>query len=141
MNPTVRVILCAEDDQTDAEICQLASARLGLNYDFRFVPDADCVKQWLQGQGAYTSRGAFPFPDAIVTDLKMPNSDGLELLRWIRNQSVYDNLPVIVHTSSRSLDDAVFSQVMGVTQYINKDAKCAGLLQYLQKLFGNSELP
>lgn len=38
-------------------------------------------------------------PDAVVTDLMMPNMDGLELIKWIRSQENMAGLPVIAMTA------------------------------------------
>lgn len=133
----VRTILFVDDSDTDVQLCQLAAARTDIQYDIRHLPDAHTAMQWLAGAGIYQRRNVFPIPDVIVTDLKMPGADGLELLHWIRNQPSLKNLPVIVHTHSETVDDAVFSELMGVTQYIIKDDKCRRLLQCLDRMFGN----
>lgn len=57
-------------------------------------------------------------PDVVVTDLRMPGMDGLELLRRIR--STHSDLPVIVVTAFGAIETA-------------KDAIRAGAVDYLQK--------
>src|SRR5512141_1055461 len=43
-------------------------------------------------------------PDAVITDIEMPMMDGIQLLRTIRADSRTAKLPVVVMTSSTSLD-------------------------------------
>jgi CheY-like chemotaxis protein len=38
-------------------------------------------------------------PDAVVTDINMPNMDGLELIKWIRGQEDMKGMPVIAMTA------------------------------------------
>jgi len=43
--------------------------------------------------------------DLVITDLRMPNVDGMELLRWILGK--HPNVPVIMLTAYASLEGAV----------------------------------
>jgi CheY-like chemotaxis protein len=133
----VRRILFVDDSETDMQLCQLAASRADGQYDFRHVRDVHSAMQWLMGTGIYQRRNVFPIPDAVVLDLRMPGADGLELLHWIRNQPGLRSMPVIVHTHSETVDDAVLSEAMGVTQFIIKDGEGQRLLQFLERLFGN----
>lgn len=132
----VRRILFVDDSEADVHLCELAASRSDIQYDIRYVPDAQSAIQWLTGTGIYQRRNVFPIPDAVVVDLRMPGADGLELLNWIRSRPELRDLPVIVHTHSQMIGDAVLSHVRGVTQYIIKDGECRRLMQYLQTLFG-----
>ncbi len=57
-------------------------------------------------------------PDAIVTDVRMPGIDGLELLRRIRER--WPELPVIVITAHTDLDSAVSAYQGGAFEYLPK---------------------
>jgi len=58
--------------------------------------------------------------DLIITDLNMPNMDGMELIRTLRSNSTYHELPIIILTSLKegSLRDE--SQALGIHSYLNK---------------------
>jgi CheY-like chemotaxis protein len=43
-------------------------------------------------------------PDLIITDLLMPDMDGFELIREVRQQPIYQEIPIIVF-SARPLDE------------------------------------
>lgn len=57
-------------------------------------------------------------PDAIITDIRMPGMDGLELLSRLSKQ--YPNLPVIVMTAHTDLDSAVSAYQGGAFEYLPK---------------------
>ena len=57
-------------------------------------------------------------PDAIVTDIRMPGMDGLELLRQL--QEKYPELPVIIMTAHSDLESAVSAFHGGAFEYLPK---------------------
>lgn len=57
-------------------------------------------------------------PDVILTDIRMPGIDGLELLRQIKAQ--YADLPMIVMTAYSDLDTTVAAFNEGAFEYLSK---------------------
>jgi len=57
-------------------------------------------------------------PAVIVTDIRMPGMDGLELLELINTQ--YPDLPVIIMTAHSDLDSAVSAYQGGAFEYLPK---------------------
>jgi two-component system nitrogen regulation response regulator GlnG len=57
-------------------------------------------------------------PDAIVTDVRMPGMNGLELLEGINEK--YPELPVIIMTAHSDLDSAVSAYEGGAFEYLPK---------------------
>ncbi len=57
-------------------------------------------------------------PDALITDIRMPNMNGLELLYEI--QAIHPELPVIVMTAHSDLDSAVSAFHSGAFDYLPK---------------------
>ncbi|MEM9254191.1 MAG: nitrogen regulation protein NR(I) [Pseudomonadota bacterium] len=57
-------------------------------------------------------------PDVIISDIRMPGTDGLELLATI-NES-YPEVPVIITTAHSDLDSAVTSYQQGAFEYLPK---------------------
>ena len=58
------------------------------------------------------------FPDALITDIRMPGIDGLQLLK--RVQENYPDLPVIVMTAHSDLESAVSAFHGGAFEYLPK---------------------
>ncbi|WP_280549726.1 nitrogen regulation protein NR(I) [Halomonas sp. 11-S5] len=57
-------------------------------------------------------------PDVLVTDIRMPGIDGLDLMAKVRE--VHPELPVIVMTAHSDLDSAVASYQGGAFEYLPK---------------------
>ena len=57
-------------------------------------------------------------PNAIITDIRMPNINGLELLDIIQHR--YPQIPIIVMTAHSDLDSAVTSYQKGAFEYLPK---------------------
>lgn len=84
------------DDDTD--LCQYVADQLAESYNVITANGGHSA--W---QVVLTAR-----PDVVVTDIRMPDGDGLELCRCIKNNPETDNIPVIMLTSEN--DDEVMMQ-------------------------------
>ncbi len=58
--------------------------------------------------------------DAVVTDVQMPNLDGLELTAKIRQHRRYNELPIILVTSLASDEDKRRGAEAGANAYLTK---------------------
>jgi DNA-binding response OmpR family regulator len=57
------------------------------------------------------------FPQLVVLDLMLPNVDGWEICKWIRERS---NVPIIMLTARREESDRIAGLEMGADDYITK---------------------
>ncbi len=57
-------------------------------------------------------------PDVLISDIRMPGIDGLELLKRVQQQ--YPDLPVIITTAHSDLDSAVSAFNEGAFEYLPK---------------------
>jgi len=72
---------------------------------------------------------------AVVSDVQMPNLDGLELVAKIRQSSEYQDLPVILVTTLASETDKIQGHQAGANAYITKgDFEQGVLLETLRSL-------
>ena len=58
--------------------------------------------------------------DLVLTDVQMPNCDGLELTRRIRASRRHATLPVVALSSLSNEDDIAQGMAAGVNQYLVK---------------------
>jgi len=86
-----------------------------------FVLDADGYKvlQAVDGQQAWNMLQRMK-PNLVLTDCEMPNMTGMELLKHMREQERFNDVPVIMLTSRRSEEDEVLGLKAGADDYIGK---------------------
>ena len=77
-------------------------------------------------------------PDAVITDLQMPDMNGLELLAEIR--SVDEQLPVIVMTAYGTVETAVEAMKQGAYDYITKPFSGDELLVAVERAIEHARL-
>src|SRR5215831_13564188 len=69
--------------------------------------------------------------DLVLTDLKLPNMDGLQFLGLIRRQN--SQLPVIMMTAFGSVETAVEAMKLGATDFLLKPFSLDHLMQVVAK--------
>src|SRR5690242_14533675 len=69
--------------------------------------------------------------DLVLTDLKLPNMDGLQFLNLIRRQNA--QVPVVVMTAYGSVETAVESMKSGATDFLLKPFSLDHLMQVVHK--------
>lgn len=103
MNPRVLIV---DDDEAQARLTQLMLREAG--FDCRFHTAAAAA---LQALDEYA-------PDLVLADLKMPQMDGIELLRRVREQR--PEVPVVLLTGFGSVTSAVTAMREGAFDYVTK---------------------
>ena len=88
----------------------------------------------VDGADAFTKLGTRPF-DAVISDVEMPNMDGLTLAARIRQDAKYKELPIILVTSLASAEDRQRGIEVGANAYITKSTfEQTVLLEALRRL-------
>jgi two-component system KDP operon response regulator KdpE len=98
-------ILVVDDEAQITRVLRMGLASRG--YDVRVAAD---------GAGALDALGAWP-PDLVVTDLSMPEMDGIELCRRIRAVS---NVPIVVLSVKGEEGTKVEALDAGADDYVTK---------------------
>jgi DNA-binding response OmpR family regulator len=73
---------------------------------------------YLAGCVPFADRQAFPYPDLLILDLKMPLKNGFDVLEWLRNQPMRPTVIILSDSSQKTDKDRAFS--LGATDYYVK---------------------
>lgn len=73
------------------------------------------------------------YPGLIFLDLMMPDMDGLEVLRHLKQSESTKEIPVIILSAGASLDDAIVCQNAGAQNYLNKPVPLQTLMDTIKK--------
>ena len=77
--------------------------------------------------------------DLILSDLRLPDQDGIHLLTWLREQSCHT--PFIIMTSYAEIQSAVQAMKHGASDYIAKPIHPDELLNKIKENIGEPEIP
>ena len=95
------------DDEPD--ICELLAMTLGrMDIQTETAPDVTTAKALLNERSF----------DICLTDMRLPDGDGLELVEWIQSHATH--LPVAVITAHGNVETAVQALKLGAFDFISK---------------------
>ena len=134
MNANAYPILLVEDSPDDALLIQRAFRKANLANPVELVRDGEEAVAYLSGKAPYDDRARFPLPVFMLLDLKLPRRSGLEVLAWVRKESVVKRLPVVVLTSSRESVDVNRAYDLGVNSYLTKPVGFEALLEMVKNV-------
>ena len=119
MDPSSSVLI-AEDNPDDALLMQHAFKSHGLMRPPHIVDNGADAIAYLAGEGIYSDRVAYPFPNLIILDLKMPRVDGFQVLEWIKDHPDFRVIPTVVWSSSSDQRDVKHAYCLGANGYLCK---------------------
>ena len=129
-----QTILLVEDNEDDVFIFNRVVKKAGITNPLQVLDDGEDAILYLSGQGRFADRNAFPLPCLVLLDLKLPRTDGLDVLKWIRTQSHLDGVFVVVLTSSAEERDIVRAYQLGARSYLVKPPNPDSLFAILDTL-------
>ena len=110
----------AEDFEPDATLVQLTLKRAGVLNPVFVVENGDDALAYLAGNGRFADRVKFPFPGVLLLDLKMPRTNGFEVLDWIKGRSQFPGLLVVVLSGVSDLAQVNRAYAAGAHSFLVK---------------------
>ncbi len=72
--------------------------------------------------------------DLIITDINMPVMDGLKLVKLLKGNPTYRDIPVIIITTEGASEDRERGLALGATAYIAKPIQTSNLLEKVKEI-------
>ena len=121
----LKKILVVDDDQ---KMRKVLSEFLSKNYNVQIIEaenGLDAISQ--------TFKHRF---NAVISDLEMPEMNGLEFIGYLNTKSEFDKVPKFLLTSEKGVFYKEKAKKIGVNAFLSKPFKSTGLKKYLDKVFG-----
>jgi CheY-like chemotaxis protein len=129
-------ILLVEDNRMDVELTLDAFHEAKMLNTIYVASNGQEALDYLFARGQFADRNAFPKPNLVLLDLKLPGIDGFEVLRQIKSTPILKRLPVVILTSSREEGDRALSYDHGANSYLVKPLSFDGFLGVLRDIEG-----
>lgn len=117
--------LVVEDSATMRQLLVVALSRLPNLRIVEADDGVDALKKLPEG----------PF-DIVLTDVNMPVMDGLKLVRRLRTDPTYKDVPIIIITTESAAEDRARALALGASAYIVKPVQAPQLLAKVRELLG-----
>jgi two-component system phosphate regulon response regulator PhoB len=119
-------ILVVEDESAIREL--LGSTLSLAGYEVAFSPDGLSARNWLDENT----------PDLVIVDWMMPGMSGLDLTRWMKQEEMLADLPIIMLTARDDEDYKVQGLEAGVDDYVTKPFSTRELLARVKAVLRRS---
>jgi CheY-like chemotaxis protein len=113
------IVLIVEDDEGHARLIEKNLARAGLRNEIRRIDNGQAILDFLFRRGAGPHR-AQEAPYLILLDIRMPQVDGVEVLRQIKADPELRRIPVIMLTTTDDPREVDRCHDIGCSSYIVK---------------------
>jgi CheY-like chemotaxis protein len=126
-------ILIVEDSMPDYQAVVRVFRKLRLDNPVFHCETGEDALDYLYHRNKYPAEKA-PRPGIILLDLNLPETDGREILRLIKNDENLKSIPVIIFTTSESDKDISDCYQSGANSYITKPVDLERLLDVMSLL-------
>ncbi len=79
-------------------------------------------------------------PDFIITDVMMPEMDGITMVHHLKQNNDTSHIPIIILSAKASLEDKLTGLKEGVDDYITKPFSATYLMQRVENIIGQRRL-
>jgi two-component system response regulator len=119
-------ILLVDDDKADIFLTRKALQDCDIEMSLSIVNDGIEALEHLDHSDG--------LPKMILLDLNMPRMDGFETLERLKNDPRLNQIPVVVLTTSNSLEDVMKSYESLANCYVSKSASMSELIHAVTSL-------
>ena len=111
-------IFLIEDDADDIELLEVSLKDNKIEYSMDVVMEGDKVEDYIMN--------CKKLPNIIVMDFNLPRVHGREIIKQIKSNKEFQNIPLLVLTTSTAREDIEYSYQMGADSFITKPTTIQG---------------
>ena len=111
-------IFLIEDDADDIELLEVSLKDNKIEYNMEVVMEGDKVQDYIMN--------CKKLPNIIVMDFNLPRVHGREIIKQIKSNKEFQNIPLLVLTTSTAREDIEYSYQMGADSFITKPTTIQG---------------
>ncbi len=126
-----RELLIVEDDPGDVLLAREALSRTSAAVNVHVVEDGEAAVDFLRRDGEHA---AAPRPDLVLLDLNLPRLDGREVLARIKSDPSLRAIPVVVLSTSKSVEDVRSSYELHANAFVTKPAELERFLDVVRQV-------
>jgi two-component system cell cycle response regulator DivK len=121
-SPPAKKVLVVEDNELNMKLfCDLLDA-----YGFQTVESRDGLKA--------VDLAREHRPDLIIMDIQLPEVSGLDLTRWIKDDTAIRDIPIMAVTAFAMRQDERLVREAGCEAYMSKPIQMAAFINEVKKL-------
>jgi two-component system response regulator len=124
-------ILLVEDNPHDVEWTLDALNIQHLANRVKVLKDGEEALDYIFRTGKYKEDDARDNPVLILLDMNLPKIDGCEVLHKIRSDERTKNIPVVILTDSRNVEERLKYYDLGANSYIEKPVEVTKFIKAL----------
>jgi CheY-like chemotaxis protein len=132
MNKELPIILYVEDDPAHTEIFLRSFKKAQHIANIIHFENGLRALDYLLRREEFSDPESSPRPSLILTDLRLPKVDGLELIEQVRSDNQLSNIPIVVLTTSESDKDISKAYCNKANSYLVKPLGCDEYLNLIK---------
>jgi DNA-binding response OmpR family regulator len=120
-------VLLVDDDEDDCMVFGIGISEISRRIEFQCNQNSESALAQLNDDRV-------PRPDIIFLDWNMPKVNGKDFLAAIRKNARYDEVPIVVFTTSHAKEDRESAQRLGASYFLSKPSSVQELLRSLHAI-------
>ncbi|MEC9281727.1 MAG: response regulator [Bdellovibrionota bacterium] len=133
MSEDKKSVILAEDSPTNRTVIKHLLLKLGFS-----VIECETGKiAWEALQAEYEKENVV----AVISDIMMPDMDGIDFLQMVREEEKYKGLPFVLVTAVMEKEQVISAKKLGVNGYILKPVTFQRISAKMKELFPEHKFP